>query len=130
MRTTAQTRRQAKKLYRMCLVNGTMDEDRVRQVVRVVAQSSRRGCLPLLTRLQKLVKLDVARHTANVDSAVPLPADVRANVEAGLESAYGPGVSAVFGLNPALIGGIRIQVASDVYDGSVRAGLASLERHF
>ena len=130
MRTTAQIRRQAKQLYRLCLVNGTMDEGRVRQVVRAVAQSSRRGCIPLLTRLQKLVKLDLARHTANVDSALPLPADVRADVEAGLKSAYGPGISAVFGLNPALIGGIRVQVASDVYDGSVRAGLASLERHF
>jgi len=130
MRTTAQIRRQAKQLYRLCLVNGTMDQGRVRQVVRAVAQPSRRGCLPLLRRLQKLVKLDLARHTANVDSAIPLPVDVRADVEAGLKSAYGPGVSAVFGLNPALIGGIRVQVASDVYDGSVRAGLASLERHF
>ena len=130
MRTTAQIRRQAKQLYRLCLVNGTMDEGRVRQVVRAVAQSSRRGCIPLLTRLQKLVKLDLARHTANVDSAIPLPTDVRADVEAGLKSAYGPGVTAVFGLNPSLIGGIRVQVASDVYDGSVRAGLASLERHF
>jgi F-type H+-transporting ATPase subunit delta len=130
MRTTAQIRRQAKQLYRLCLINGTMDGDRVRLVVRAVAQSKRRGCLPLLTRLQKLVKLDLARHTANVDSAIPLPADVQADVEAGVKSTYGPGVSAVFGLNPALIGGIRVQVASDVYDGSVRAGLALLERHF
>jgi F-type H+-transporting ATPase subunit delta len=130
MRTTSQIRRQAKQLYRLCLIGGTMDEGRVRQVARAIVQSKRRGRLPLLTRFQKLVKLDFARHTANVDSAIPLPADVRADVEAGLKNAYGLGVSAVFGLNPALIGGIRIQVASDVYDGSVRAGLASLERRF
>ena len=30
----------------------------------------------------------------------------------------------------ALIGGLRIRVGSDVYDGSVRAGLAALEKHF
>jgi F0F1-type ATP synthase delta subunit len=29
-----------------------------------------------------------------------------------------------------LIGGVRIQVGSDVYDGSVRAGLAALEKSF
>jgi F0F1-type ATP synthase delta subunit len=29
-----------------------------------------------------------------------------------------------------LIGGLRIQVGSDVYDGSVRARLASLEQSF
>jgi F-type H+-transporting ATPase subunit delta len=130
MKTTAKIRRQAKRLYRLCLVGGTMDEDRVRQVVRAMVESTHRGCLPLLKNFQTFVKLDFARHTANVDSAIPLPADVRAGVEAGLRNAYGPGISAIFGLNPALIGGIRIQLASDVYDGSVRAGLASLERNF
>jgi len=130
MRATARTRRQAKQLYRLCLVNGMLDENRVRQVIRAMLESRRRSCLPLLKRFQKFVKLDFARHTANVDSAIPLPLDVRAGVEMELRNAYGPGINTVFGLNPALIGGIRIQVASDVYDGSVRAGLAALERHF
>jgi F-type H+-transporting ATPase subunit delta len=130
MKTTAQMRRQAKQLYRLCLVNGTLDEGRVRQVVQRAIQSRRRGYLALLARFQRLLKLDYARHTANVESAMPLPADVRASVEAGLKSAYGPGVSAVFAQNPTLIGGIRIKLESDVYDGSVRAGLASLERRF
>jgi F-type H+-transporting ATPase subunit delta len=130
MKTTAQMRRQAKQLYRLCLVNGTLDEGRIRQVVERVIKSRRRGYLALLARFQRLLKLDFARHTANVESAMPLPADVRASVEAGLRNAYGPGVSAVFVQNPTLIGGIRIKLDSDVYDGSVRAGLASLERRF
>jgi F-type H+-transporting ATPase subunit delta len=130
MKTTAQRQRQAKQLYRLCLVNGTLDEGRVRQVVERVIQSRRRGYLALLARFQRLLKLDFARHTANVESAMPLPADVQASVEAGLRNAYGPGVSAVFVQNPTLIGGIRIKLDSDVYDGSVRAGLASLERRF
>jgi F-type H+-transporting ATPase subunit delta len=130
MKTTTQMRRQAKQLYRLCLVNGMLDEGRVRQVVRRVIQSRRRGYLALLTRFQRLVKLDFARHTANVESAMPLPADLRASVEAGLKNVYGAGVSAVFAHNPALIGGVRIKVDSDVYDGSVRSGLASLERRF
>jgi F-type H+-transporting ATPase subunit delta len=33
-----------------------------------------------------------------------------------------------FALNPALIGGMRIKVGSDVYDGSVRGRLDALER--
>jgi F-type H+-transporting ATPase subunit delta len=130
MKTTAQIRRQAKQLYRLCLVGGMMDQDRVRQVVGAVVHSRRRGFLSLLSRFQRLIKLDLARHTANIQSAVVLPADIRADIEAGLKKGYGPGVSTVFGLNPALIGGIRIRVASDLYDGSVRAELASLERRF
>jgi F-type H+-transporting ATPase subunit delta len=130
MRTTAQMRRQAKQLYRLCLVDELVDEGRVRQVVRAMVQLKRRGYLSLLTRFQRLIKLDIARHTANVESAVPLPVDVRFDVEADLKRVYGAGVNAVFALNPALIGGVRIQVGSDVYDGSVRNGLASLERRF
>lgn len=130
MKTTAQVRREAKQLYRLCLVGGMMDQDRVRQVVQAVVHSRRRGYLSLLTRFQRLVKFDFARHTANVESAIPLPPDIRADIESGLKKGYGSGVSAVFGLNPALIGGVRIQVASDVFDGSVRAELASLERRF
>jgi len=130
MKTTKQIRRQAKQLYRLCLVNGMLDEARVRQVVQTVVQSRRRGCLTLLARFQRLVKLHLARHTANIESATPLPPDVRAGVETGLKQVYGPGISAVFSDNPALIGGTRIQVGSDVYDGSVRCGLALLERGF
>lgn len=130
MKTTTQMRRQAKQLYHLCLVNGTLDEGRIRQVVERVIQSRRRGYLALLARFQRLVKLDFARHTAKVESAMSLPADVRASVEAGLKNVYGPGVNAVFAHNPTLIGGIRIKLDSDVYDGSVRAGLASLERRF
>jgi F-type H+-transporting ATPase subunit delta len=130
MKTTTQMRRQAKQLYRFCLVNGTLNEGRVRQVVERVIKSRHRGYLALLARFQRLVKLDLARHRANVESAMPLPADVRASVEAGLRNTYGPGVSAVFVQNPSLIGGIRIKLDSDVYDGSVRAGLALLESRF
>jgi len=107
-----------------------VDGGRVRQVVRSVIQSKPRGYLTLLARLQRLLRLDFARHTANVESAMPLTSDVRASVEAGLKNLYGPGVNAVFAQNRDLIGGIRIKVDSDVYDGSVRAGLASLENRF
>ena len=130
MGTTTQIRRQAKQLYRLCLVNSTLDEGRVRQVAQRLIQSRKRGYLALLKRFQRLVKLDFAQHTAYVESAMPLPADVRASVEAGLTNAYGPGINAVFVHNLTLIGGIRIKVGSDVYDGSVRFGLAALETHF
>jgi F-type H+-transporting ATPase subunit delta len=130
MTTAKQTKRQAKQLFRLCLVNGRVDEGRIRQVVQSVLQSKRRGYLALLGYFQHLLELDYAQHTAEIESAVPLPPDLRAQVQAGLDGAYGPGIKALFVHNPALIGGMRIQVGSDVYDGSVRSGLCALERSF
>ena len=130
MNTTKQTIREARQLFRLCLVDDRVDEGRVGQVVQLALQSSRRGHLALLSHFVRLVKLDYERHTAKVESALALPDDLQAGVQAGLTGTYGPGITALFAHNPALIGGMRIQVGSDVYDGSVQSGLAALGRSF
>jgi F-type H+-transporting ATPase subunit delta len=130
MKTTKQTKREATRLFRMCVVNGLLDEGRVRRVVEQVIEGKRRGYLGLLSQFRRLVQLDCARHTAEVASAVPLPADLRASVETGLQNAYGPAISILFAHRPDLIGGMRIQVGSDVYDGSVQSELIALGRSF
>ncbi len=130
MKTIKQIKREAKRLFRSCLVNGLVDEGHARQVVQRIIDGKRRGNLVLLAEFQRLVKLEYARHTAEVESAMPLPPDLRASIQAGLARIYGPGVSALFTHNPELIGGMRIKVGSDVYDGSVRGRLAALEKNF
>jgi F-type H+-transporting ATPase subunit delta len=130
MKITREVKLEAKRLFRLCLVNGFVDEGRTRQVVQSIIQARYRGGLALLWYFCRLVKLERARHTAEVESAVALPDDLRASIQAGLERAYGPGISASFVHNPGLIGGMRIKVGSDVYDGSLRARLAVLEENF
>ena len=130
MKATKQARREGTQLFRLCLVNGLLDAERVRNVVRQIATDKPRGYLGTLSYFRRLVKLDSDRHTAKVESAVTLPADLQSTVQSGLSRVYGPGLASSFEENPTLIGGMRIQVGSDVYDGSVRARLAALERSF
>jgi len=130
MKTIKQIESEAKHLYRLCLVDGSLDEDRVRKVVRLVLESRRRGWFALLWHFQRLVRLDCSRRTADVESATPLPADLRSSVWSDLERVYGPKLDISFAHDPALIGGIRIKVGSDVYDNSVKARLAALESRF
>ena len=130
MKINKQAKREAKQLFRYCLVNGLLDENRVRNVVQHVVAAGRRDCPAILSHFRRLVKLDLARHTATIESATLLPLDLQAAIEAGLTRRYGPGLTTAFAHRPALIGGMRIQVGSDVYDGSVRAGLAAMERGF
>ena len=127
MKAKRKVKRAARQLFRLCLVNGVLDEGRTRQVAERIAASRRRGALAILTDFQRLVRLDSDRHTALVESATPLVPSMREGVQAGLTRVYGPGVEATFAENPALIGGMRIKVGSDVDDDSVRARLAALE---
>jgi len=99
-------------------------------VAQRVARARRRGCLAVLGHFHRLVSLDQARHRAVVESATPLPDELRVALAARVAKAYGQGVSTTFAENPALIGGMRVQVGSDVYDGSVRRALAALEERF
>jgi F-type H+-transporting ATPase subunit delta len=130
MRTRAQIKREARQLYQLCLVDGSLDEKRATQVVRQIIDSKRRGSMTLLMHFQRLVRLDREAHSANVETVVPLPPDLQADVRARLKDLYGPAIQTEFSLKPALIGGMRIKVGSDVYDGSVQSQLVSLEKSF
>jgi len=61
---------------------------------------------------------------------VPLSDDVRNDITADLTRRHGPGLEVVFRHEPALIGGLRITVGSQVHDGSIRGRLARLEQRF
>ena len=130
MKTRKHAEREAKQLFRFCLLNGSLDEGRVRRVIERVMESKRRGYRVLLSHFHRLLRLDRDRHLAEVASAAQLPADLRASVEAGLRRTYGSRINIQFMHLPSLIGGMRIRVGSDVYDGSVRSELAALERSF
>jgi F-type H+-transporting ATPase subunit delta len=127
MKITKQARRDAKELFRSCLVDGVLDENRARQVLAKVAEARPRGYVGILSHFQRLVKLDLERRTAVVESAAPLTPELQTEVAGQLAWIYGAGLNLSFVQNPALLGGMRVKVGSDVFDGSVRARLAALE---
>ncbi len=130
MISNKQAQRDAKQLFQLCLVNSLLDETRVRQVVEQVIADGRRAAQAILAHFLRLVRLDRAQHTATVESATPLTEELEAATRANLARLYGGGLTTSFSYRPELIGGMRIQVGSDVYDGSVQAGLAALQKSF
>jgi F-type H+-transporting ATPase subunit delta len=129
MTRSKRTKRVARSLFRLCVADGgTVDDARARLVAQRLAASGRRTSLPLLSEFARLVRLEHDRRSAIVESAAPLSDAIRDRVQADLARLYGQRVRARFEANPALIGGMRVTVGSDVYDGSIRARLAALER--
>ncbi len=130
MKISKQAQREARQLFRSCQVSGLLDQTRVRQAVSLLLSRKPRGYVEILSRLHRLVQLDLEQHAARVESAAALPADLQADVANRIRKSYGDGVDISFRQNPALIGGLRIQVGSDLYDGSVRTRLESLKQSF
>lgn len=130
MKISKQARRDAKQIFRSTIVNGALDEDRARKAVSAVLQQKPRGYVAILSHFQRLVKLEMARRAAKVESAAALSTQEQASIQENLTRRYGPGLKLVFTQNPGLIGGLRVQVGSDVYDGSVQGRLNALRESF
>ena len=130
MKISKQAQREARQLFRGCVVNGVLNEARARQTVNLLADMKPRGYVEILARLHRLVQLDVAKRTVRVENAVETTPEQAASLKASLEKHYGPGLEINYGTNPALIGGLRIQVGSDLYDGSVKTRLEKLQQSF
>ena len=129
MHTTRQVRRDATRLWRLGLVNGRPDPVRVRDVVEGLIETRRGGAAAVRSQFLRLLRLDTSRWSARVDTAAPLDPDDRVAVEVTLASRYGA-IETTFAVDPHLIGGLRLTVGSEVYDGSVRARLAALDARF
>jgi F-type H+-transporting ATPase subunit delta len=130
MKVAMKARRLAKRLFRLCLVDDRLDEQRARHVVNRILQAKSRGHLGVLHEFQRLLKLNRANHTAEIQSVEPLPDALRLRIEADVAQTYGAGLTISFAQEPSLIGGMRVKVGSDVYDSSIRARLTELDKSF
>ena len=130
MKISKQAKREAKALFLSCVKDGLLQDSLVRSAVQGVLQAKPRNYLAILSHFQRLLRLDLDRRTARVESAVPLTPELESKVKADLSRVYGQGLDISFGQNAALIGGMRVKVGSDVYDGSVQGRLAALQESF
>ena len=65
-----------------------------------------------------------------MESAAKLDEVTLGKVQTSLCKEYGEGLTFKFKVDPELLGGLRIRVGNDVYDGSVKARLETLANSF
>ena len=106
---------------------GKLQTDVAKDIVRRVGESKPRGYLAILHEYNRLLRLEVGKRQAVVESATELGAQTGAELLEDLRNKYGEDLTAEFKVNPDLIGGMRVKVGSDVWDGSVRARLTALK---
>ncbi|MFS0893412.1 F0F1 ATP synthase subunit delta [Microbacterium sp. 179-I 3D3 NHS] len=82
----------------------------------------------LLSRAMRIVSSQRDRIVATVHSASPLSEAQRTRLSDALSRRYGGTVALNVVIDPAVVGGLRVQIADDVIDGSISARLADLRQ--
>ena len=87
-----------------------------------------RHYIQVLEAYQRLLRLEVEKRTATIETATELPSDAQQQIVENLKRKYGSDLTARFVVSPELLGGMRIRVGSDVWDSSVRNRLQRLQQ--
>jgi F-type H+-transporting ATPase subunit delta len=108
------------------MMNGRLDEQRVRLAVSVVGEKKPRGYLGILTALSKLVKAEVHKSILHVESCTSLEAAQLQDILGKIQKQFPTPLIPKQSVNPSLVGGLRIKIGSNIWDGSVAAKLKRL----
>ncbi len=130
MKISRQAQREAKQLFQACHEEDNLNESKTRETVKLLLEKKPRDFVAILSHLHRLIKLDVQRRTAVVQSAIALNENQQAQVRENLSKIYGNNLNYSFTENSELIGGMKLKVGSDVFDGSVRTRLTNLQESF
>lgn len=120
----------ARRLFGLCQTDGRLDDAKLRTVFQKVATAQPRDFRAILSALQRLTRLEVERRTVTVESAEELPQPDQRRVMANLIAQYGDDLTFNFKVNSTLLGGLRIRVGCDLYDGSVHGRIDRLAAAF
>jgi F-type H+-transporting ATPase subunit delta len=130
MKLDKESRKLSKQLFQTSFTDGRIDGVKVAAICRKVAESKPRNSLGILKEFQRLIRLEVEKHHAVIESAAPLDDATKQQLLANLQSKYGSDLTTEFKASPELLGGLRIKIGSDVFDSSVRERLNRLESEF
>ena len=120
----------ARRVFRMCWTNGRFDETKLRGAVQWLARTKPRNYRGVLMALKRMVRLELDRRHAVIESANDLDEATKIRIAANLGAKYGADLRFTYGTVPAFIGGLRIRVGSDVWDGTVQGRLDRLANAF
>ena len=130
MKISKEARQLSRQLLRLSLTDGYLDRAKASAVVQGVINQKPRHYLGALESYQRLLRLEIAKRHAVIESATELSPATGESVVNNLKQKYGQDITTEFKTNPDLIGGMRIKLGSDVFDGSVRNRLALLQEQF
>jgi len=128
MQVKKEVRQIAREMLRASFTDGQLDRGRIASLVDSILTRKPRNVLKILEYYKRLLRLEAEKRHARIETATALEPQIASQVSLNLVRRYGTDLSTEFAINPALLGGMRIRVGSDVWDSSVRNRLERLQQ--
>jgi F-type H+-transporting ATPase subunit delta len=128
MKINKEIRRLSRAMLRASFTDGQLDRGRIASLVDSLIEKKPRHYIDVLKNYSRLLRLELEKRQARVESASEVDSTTSSELVTNLKKKYGSDLTTEFVVNPELLGGMRIRVGSDVWDGTVRNRLELLQQ--
>jgi F-type H+-transporting ATPase subunit delta len=128
MRQNKEIRRLSREMLRASFTDGQLDRGKIGSLVQSLIAKKPRHYIDILQNYKRLLRLELEKRHAIIESATELTPQASSKVASRLEQKYGDDLTTEFVVDPTLLGGMRVRVGSDVWDGTVRNRLNLLQQ--
>jgi F-type H+-transporting ATPase subunit delta len=128
MKINKEIRQLSRQLLRASFTDGQLDRGKISSLVQSLVTIKPRHYLAVLENYKRLIRLEVEKRHARIESAAELASEVKSRVLTNLQKKYSKDLTTEFVVNPQLLGGMRVRIGSDVWDGTVRNRLERLKQ--
>ena len=128
MKINKEIRQLSREMLRASFTDGQLDRGKIVSLVQSLIAKKPRRFLDILQNYKRLLRLEIEKRRATIESASELSSQNSSTILARLKQRYGDDLTAEFRIDPKLLGGMRIRVGSDVWDGTVRNRLQQLQQ--
>jgi F-type H+-transporting ATPase subunit delta len=128
MKINSEIRQVSREMLHDSFTDGHLDRDKIASIVELLATERPRYYINILQYYKRLLRLEIEKRRARIESATQLAPDAAVNIVERLKKKHGGDLTAEFAVDPTLLGGVRIRVGSDVWDGTLRNRLERLQQ--
>ena len=128
MKINKEIRRLSREMLRASFTDGQLDSGRIAALVDSLIARKPRNYIDVLKNYRRLLRLEVEKRRARIETASEVDREASSKVIENLKKKYGNDLTTEFVVDPQLLGGMRIRVGSDVWDGTVRNRLEQLQQ--
>jgi F-type H+-transporting ATPase subunit delta len=128
MKINKEIRQLSRQMLRASFTDGQLDRGKIASLVQSLIAKNPRRFLDILQNYKRLLRLEIEKRHATIESASNLSPQNSSKILAKLKQKYGDDLTTDFSVDPTLLGGMRVRVGSDVWDGTVRNRLQQLQQ--